>query len=107
MTRRRWRFVLIFIGFVCGSTGYADDRTAAKGGTEKTDGPIVAPATVKVEKGRLAASVTLKGTFEGDATTEVAVRLKSWSGPLTVEKAVEPGTQVKTGNVLLTFDAEK
>ena len=70
-------------------------------------GPTASKPTIKVEKGRLTASVTTKGTLEGDSRTEIKVRLKSWPGPLIVEHATEHGTQVKRGDSLLKFDSEK
>lgn len=65
------------------------------------------PATVKVEKGPLTAAVSLKGVVEGEPAGELAVRFKSWAGPLTVKKAVEHGTPVKAGDVVVEFETEK
>jgi multidrug efflux pump subunit AcrA (membrane-fusion protein) len=106
-TRPRWATLLILSSTLLNSFSYAQEKSAAKAGTAKDEGPLVPRATVKVEKGRLATSVTVKGTVEGDSTTEVRVPLKSWPGPLVVDKAIEHGAQVKKDDVLLTFDAEK
>lgn len=69
--------------------------------------PIVSRPTVKVEKGRLVATVTLKGTLAADKRSEVKVRLKAWHGPLIVEEAAAHGATVKKGDVLLKFEQEK
>jgi RND family efflux transporter MFP subunit len=107
MTRSRWTTLLIGASVVLSSVSFAQEKSAAKPGQDKNGAPLVPRGTVKVEKGRLAVSVTVKGSVEGEATTEVSVRLKSWIGPLVVEKAVEHGAQVKKDDVLLTFDSEK
>jgi multidrug resistance efflux pump len=88
--------------------GYWGDEPADAPSKKSSDaGPIVSKATVKVEKGRLTASVTAKGTIEGESRTEIKVRLKSWGGPLVVEQAAEHGTHVKPGDVLVKFEDEK
>lgn len=69
--------------------------------------PLIPPATVKVERKKLSSTVTLKGVIESDSTTEISVRLKGAAGPLTVEQAVEHGSRVKKGDLLLKLDAEK
>ncbi len=107
MTRFRWATVLIGTCLLLTSISAAQEKSAAKPGQDKNGAPLVPRGTVKVEKGRLVASVTVKGTVEGDATAEISVRLKSWTGPLVVQKAVEHGTPVKKDDVLLTFEAEK
>jgi multidrug resistance efflux pump len=65
-----------------------------------------AKGTCKVEKGPFKIEVSLKGVFEAEDMTEVAVHVDSWS-PLTVLKAVEHGTPVKVGDPLVTLDLEK
>jgi multidrug efflux pump subunit AcrA (membrane-fusion protein) len=65
------------------------------------------PETVKVEKGPLTAAVVLKGTVQSEVTTELSVRLKTWTGQLVARKAVEHGTVVKAGDVLVEFESEK
>ena len=63
--------------------------------------------TVKVEKGPLTSAVTLKGTTQGIDSTEIAVKLRAWAGPMIVLSAVEHGTPVKAGDVLVKFDIVK
>jgi macrolide-specific efflux system membrane fusion protein len=73
-------------------------------------GPVVKPPTVKVEKAPFKVDITLKGVFESANLTEVLIKPEVWGpgmGALTVVKAVEPGTAVKAGDVLLTLDREK
>jgi HlyD family secretion protein len=72
---------------------------------EKIDGPKW--ATVKVERGPLTASTTIRGIVEGSKSTEVSVRPKTWSGQLIVETAVEYGAPVKLGEPLVAFETEK
>jgi len=108
--RSRWATAFILFAFLT-PQGFAQEKPAqptpdAKSGQSK-EGAIVPRPTVKVARGRLVATTTLKGTVEGDARSEVSVRLKSWAGPLVVERAIEHGAQVKKEDVLLTFDAEK
>lgn len=85
----------------------AADDPPGKGKT-KADAPAVPkPATVKVEKGPLTAAVTVKGIVEGGEAKEVSVRLKAWAGMLQVKKAIEHGSAVRAGDVLVEFDTEK
>jgi multidrug efflux pump subunit AcrA (membrane-fusion protein) len=65
------------------------------------------PDTVKVEKGPFTAAVTLKGVVQAEKAAELSVRPKAWSGPLVVRRAVEHGTPVKAGEVLVEFDTDK
>ena len=65
------------------------------------------PATAKVEKGPFKVDVTLSGVFEAKRTAEVSIRPKSWTMPLVVERAIELGSPVKKGDVLVEFDREK
>ena len=65
------------------------------------------PPTVKAEKAPFKVEVTLKGVFESPQMTEVLVKPEAWVGGFPVLKAVEPGTVVKKGDALVTFDTEK
>ena len=107
LTKPKWALALIVTSCFLASLGFAQEKAPTKTGPEKDNSPLDSRPTVKVEKGRLVASVTLKGTIEGDAMAEVSVRVKSWTGPLIVEHAVGHGTQVKKDDLLLKFDAEK
>jgi HlyD family secretion protein len=71
----------------------------------KTSPPKV--ATVKVEKAPLTAAVTFKGVVQAEKAEELTLRPKAFSGPLLVKKAVEHGSSVKAGAVLVEFDTEK
>jgi multidrug efflux pump subunit AcrA (membrane-fusion protein) len=85
------------------------EKPAAKSKDEPSaDKPGTAtPATVKVEKGPFKIEVTVRGVFESARMFEVAVKPKAWSMPLVVEKAVELGTPVKQGDILVEIDREK
>jgi multidrug efflux pump subunit AcrA (membrane-fusion protein) len=65
------------------------------------------PATAKVEKGPLKVDVTLSGVFEAKRIAEVSIRPKSWTMPLVVDRAIELGTPVKKGDVLVEFARDK
>jgi HlyD family secretion protein len=65
------------------------------------------PATTKVEKGPFKVELSLSGIFEATKTTEVSIRPKAWALPLVVDRAIELGTPVKTGDILVEFDHEK
>jgi multidrug efflux pump subunit AcrA (membrane-fusion protein) len=97
--------LLIMAAASCFRSDFALEARGADPKTGNDDEP--APATVKVEKGPLTASVTATGTLVGENTTEIRVRLKSWPGPLIVEQAAEQGALVKKGTPLLTFEADK
>src|SRR5271157_5566124 len=117
--RRRCLVVLMFLlaNVVVIATGRATapvqekppEKPAAKSKDEPSaDKPSTAvPATVKVEKGPFKVEVTLTGVFESARMSEVAVKPKAWSMPLVVEKAVELGTPVKQGDILVELDREK
>jgi multidrug efflux pump subunit AcrA (membrane-fusion protein) len=64
-------------------------------------------ATAKVEKGPFKIDVVVSGVFEAQRMTEVSIRPKAWAMPLLVERAVELGTPVKKGDILLELDREK
>ena len=87
----------------------ADADTAAKT-KPASPGSTPKPPTVKVEKAPFKVEIALKGVFESSALTEIVIKPEAWgpaSGNLTVERAVESGTTVTKGDVLLTLDREK
>lgn len=94
-------------------TKKATDKTdkpaeAAKGDAKKPEvekSPAAEPSTYTVKKAPLRIRLTLRGTFEAQATSPIAVRLKEWKN-LKVLKAVAHGTRVKKGEVLVQFDTE-
>jgi multidrug efflux pump subunit AcrA (membrane-fusion protein) len=65
------------------------------------------PATAKVEKGPFKIEVALSGVFQAERMTEVSIRPKAWALPLVVERAIELGTPVKKGDILVEFDRDK
>jgi len=100
-----WLALALVIGIIAIPPLAAADDPQPKKSPDKSDHPK--PATVKVEKGPLTAAVTLKGLTEAKHAAELSVRLKAWSGPLLVAKAVAHGTAVKAGEVLIEFDTDK
>lgn len=65
------------------------------------------PATTKVRKGPVRVALSLKGVVESGQMAEISLRPEASTLPLTVEKAVEHGTAVKKGDVLVELDPEK
>jgi multidrug efflux pump subunit AcrA (membrane-fusion protein) len=67
--------------------------------------------TYKVAKGTVKTEVTCKGVVEAEATAEVLVKTEAWGrevmGTLMVKTAVDHGTAVKKGDVLVQLDTEK
>ena len=59
-----------------------------------------------MKKGAFRVSLELEGVFEAQNMSELLVRVQEWNG-LTVLKAVEHGTVVKQGDLILALDAEK
>ncbi len=72
----------------------ADKKEAAK------------PATAKVKKGPFHIEVSLDGVFEAQDQAELVIRPQEWP-LLQVLKAVDHGTAVKQGDLVLALDTEK
>ncbi len=82
---------------------------AAKEDAAKKEEPkpeAAEPASHVVKKEPLKVEVALDGIFESDAMTPIIVKPKAWSS-LIVLKAVEHGTKVKRGDLLIALDLEK
>jgi len=112
LQRYTWLILVLAIGAVLFTRpSAADDPLVPQGkGKEKAkadevDGPK--HETVKVERGPLTTAVTLKGTIQSEEATELSVRLKTWVGPLVARKAIEHGTAVKAGDILVQFESDK
>jgi multidrug efflux pump subunit AcrA (membrane-fusion protein) len=88
----------------------ADTPAAAAGKTDtarsSSDAKGSKGETAKVERGPFRCEISLKGVFESSDMAEVSVRLEA-ATPLIVATVAEPGTKVKKGDTILTFDAEK
>ena len=80
---------------------------AKAGGEQSSSAPAPKPATAKVEQGPFKVEVSLTGVFESAKMAEVSVKPRAWSQPLVVEKAIELGSPVKQGDILVEFDREK
>jgi multidrug efflux pump subunit AcrA (membrane-fusion protein) len=111
MPRTRILLLAVLATAVAGLTLAADAEPPAKSKPTNPGLSATKAPTHKVEKAPFKVEVTLKGVFESGALTEVLIKPEVWGagmgGGLTVVKAVEPGTAVKAGDVLLTLDREK
>ncbi len=90
--------------------GKVAQKADAKPGASASPSPAggkPATATATVEKGPFKIEVVLSGVFEAQRMTEVSIRPKAWTLPLLVERAVELGTPVKKGDILVELDREK
>jgi multidrug efflux pump subunit AcrA (membrane-fusion protein) len=65
------------------------------------------PATAKIEKGPFKVEVAINGVFEARRMAEVSIRPRAWTMPLVVERAIELGTPVKKGDILVELDRER
>jgi multidrug efflux pump subunit AcrA (membrane-fusion protein) len=63
--------------------------------------------TVRVEVGPIRVVTTLKGVVEAAQMDEVSIKPEAWTMPLTIARAVEHGTAVKAGDLLVELDTEK
>ncbi len=101
--------LIVAVAFLCWGV-LAQEKKA-----EKTDPAKPAPAkggTHKVEKGVFKIEVSLKGVFEAEEMTDVFLKPETWGGPmgggmLQIAKAVEQGTVVKKGDLLVQLDTDK
>jgi multidrug resistance efflux pump len=80
------------------------DPAQAEGESKSAPKP---PAIVKVEKGSFRIEVTVSGVFEAEHTAELSIRPKAWAMPLVVDRAIDLGTPVKKGDILVEFDRDK
>lgn len=108
----RWIKVVPLVATLVVAYGLASahDEPPAKD-AKKPDAPKAAkPPTHKVEKGPFRTDLALKGVFETSALSDVSVHFEGWNppmAPLVVVSAIEPGTLVKKGDVLLKLDTER
>ena len=89
-----------------------NDESASKNGKPTDENgakeikkSILPPTTHTVKKGPLKVTFDLDGVFEAETAREIAVKTEEWS-MLTIKSAVEHGTRVREGDVLLTLDAD-
>ena len=97
---------------IIGLTSSALSAQQGKAAKKVAAAPVSKGPTYKVEKGPFKVIVSLKGTFEAEDMKEVYVSPRAWTpntggAPLTVLKAVEHGTSVKKGDLVLELDLEK
>lgn len=108
----RWnRFAPLAVVLLMGtSLAVARDDTPGKDSKKSDSSKAAKPPTHKVEKGPFRIDVSLKGVFETPAMTEVSVHFEAWGAPMspqTVLSAVEAGTPVKKGDVLVRLDPDR
>jgi multidrug efflux pump subunit AcrA (membrane-fusion protein) len=87
--------------------GGAPDKGTPPDGKPTDKTAVAKPGTCKVEKGPIKVEVALKGVVEAEQMTELVLKPEAWTNPLVVLKAVEHGTPVKSGDVLVQLDLEK
>ncbi len=86
-----------------------DEKPATKSDTKSDKAKKKAakkPKPYKVKRDELKIEIKLDGIFVADEMEEVVLRPEVWS-KFTVLEAVEHGTEVKKGDVLVRFDDEK
>jgi HlyD family secretion protein len=82
----------------------ADDQKTAKGSEKKEE--AAKPSMFKLKKGPFHIDVALDGVFEAQNQAELTIRPQEWL-QLAVLKAVEHGTAVKQGDLVLACDTDK
>jgi HlyD family secretion protein len=90
-----------------------ESKPSKKKSTEKKEGDkkesakdTAKPPTQKLKKGPFRVEVALDGIFEAQNQAELYVRPQEWQ-TLSVLKAVEHGTVVKQGDLVLALDTDK
>ena len=112
---RNWTRPLTMLALVCALVVYGLRATGEQAPPDLKIVKLPAdakPPTHKVEKGPFKIEVTLKGVFEAEQMTEIALRPEAWNpqsggGMLVLRKAVEHGTAVKKGDPILWLETEK
>jgi HlyD family secretion protein len=117
---RAWSVCLLILALPVGSWALAaetpskDAKDAPSGADAKKpetpeakkEIPPAAPAMVKVTKGALKIEVALDGVFEAQQTAEIVLRPQEWTG-LSILSAVEHGTPVRRGDLLVSLELDK
>lgn len=101
--------LLLAAAVVAGCEPLEEGKPAEK--AAKSAKPAARTDTCKVERGPIKVQANLKGVFEASDVKELALRPKAWTperqGILVVGHAVEHGSAVKKGEVVVRFDLEK
>src|SRR5262249_25898900 len=89
----------------------AQDKVKSQKPSDTSKDSSSKPLTLKIKREPFKIDVSLKGVFESKEMAEVVLRPQAWGvegrGSLTVLKAVEQGTSVHKGDVLVSLDLEK
>ncbi|HLN33223.1 MAG TPA: HlyD family efflux transporter periplasmic adaptor subunit [Gemmataceae bacterium] len=116
MVRRSYRLLWLVPALLlagCEAVEATEQEKDTKAKTaEAPAAPAAKGATCKVEKADFKIEIPLKGVLEAEHTSEISLKPKAWTpmvmpSSLIVQKAVEQGTAVKKGEVLVEFDLEK
>jgi HlyD family secretion protein len=105
LRNNRWLLVWVVLGGLLGGMGLArHDENGAKRDATATPHK---PATIKAKKGELNIDVSLKGVVEAEQMIDLSIKPEGWTQPLIVKKALEHGTPVKKGDVVLELELDK
>lgn len=112
MRNYRWLLSAAAIVGLLGSISLArnDGKDTPKGKNDKKETVTSQKhkqKTVKVEKEAFKVDVSVKGIVEAEQQMGLSIKPEEWAQPLMVKKAVDHGTSVKKGDVLLEIDREK
>ncbi|MHB1422507.1 MAG: efflux RND transporter periplasmic adaptor subunit [Gemmataceae bacterium] len=110
MSNHRWFLAgTVMAGLLVGiGLARQDDNEATKTGKEQgSNGNATGKSALKVEKGGIKIEISLKGTIEAEKMIGLSIKPQTWAQPLTVKKALDHGTPVKKGDVLVEIDLEK
>lgn len=105
LRNHRWLLDGAIIAALLGGISLAryDDKEVRR---ESTPAPQK-PATIKAKKSDINIDVSLKGVVEAEQMIDLSIKPEGWTQPLTVKKALEHGTAVKKGDVVLELDLDK
>lgn len=93
---------VVCLSLAFGNSAFGQDENAP---STAGAAPAAAPATHKVESGRLRIELKLNGTFESGQSAEISLRTNDWA-KLEVKEARAHGAVVKKGEPLVTLDLE-
>ena len=100
---------LVALGISVATAISAEPPAAKKDAKDAKDAKETAkptPAVHTVKKGTMKIEVSLDGVFEAPDTAEIILRPEAWT-TLKVLKAVEHGTKVKKGDLLVALELDK
>ena len=111
--------LIVLPAYAMSQTGDKSEKKEAPKGetvekkTAKKDDAKKPPITYKVQKKPFKIELSLKGTLEPNETAEVVFRPQASPGgpfgglPLTIRSAVEHGTKVRAGDIIISLDTQR